>query len=82
MPKFGTGKEQDEEKDNAISIGCLSGFRFTYFRYMFFCSQKKSKQQGKSNGTTKDRRYCRTDRKRKKRKISFHKSGIYLLYKF
>ena len=82
MPKFGTGKEQDEEKNSDISTGCLSGFCFTCFRFMFFRSQKKSKQQGKYNGTTKDRRCCRTDGKRKKGTISFHKSGIYLLYKF
>ena len=77
MPKFGTGKEQDEEKNSDISTGCLSGFCFTCFRFMFFRSPKKSKQQGKYNGTTKDRRCCRTDGKRKKGTISFHKSGIY-----
>ena len=47
MPKFGTGKEQDEEKNSDISTGCLSGFCFTCFRFMFFRSKKKSKQQGK-----------------------------------
>ena len=82
MPKFGTGKEQDEEKNSDISTGSLSGFCFTCFRFMFFRSKKKSKQQGKYNGTTQNRRHCRTDGKRKKRTISFHKSGIYLLYKF
>lgn len=71
MPKFGTGKEQDEEKNSDISTGCLSGFCFTCFRFMFFRSPKKSKQQGKYNGTTKDRRCCRTDGKRKKEQYHF-----------
>ena len=75
-------KIKKEEKNSDISTGCLSGFCFTCFRFMFFRSPKKSKQQGKYNGTTKDRRCCRTDGKRKKGTISFHKSGIYLLYKF
>ncbi len=71
MPKFGTGKEQDEEKNSDISTGSLSGFCFTCFRFMFFRSQKKSKQQGKYNGTTQNRRHCRTDGKRKREQYHF-----------
>lgn len=68
MPKFGTGKEQDEEKDNAISIGCLSGFRFTYFRYMVFLFPKKIKTAGKIQRNNKRQKILQNRQKKKKEK--------------
>ena len=78
MPKFGTGKEQDEEKDNAISIGCLSGFRFTYFRYMFFCSQKN--QNSRENPTEQQKTEDTAEQTEKEKKRKYHFTNLEYIY--
>lgn len=66
MPKFGTGKEQDEEKNSDISTGCLSGFLLYLFPLYVFSLPKKIKTAGKIQRKNKRQKMLQNRRKKKK----------------